>query len=86
MIFKEARGAVERFVADSSVLSAEFRARPKNIEDWAGLRDYLAELYAALDTADKATGNPGERGGPVFEFYNRGLARIREYARGRSSP
>ncbi|MFK8000946.1 MAG: hypothetical protein AB8H86_15210 [Polyangiales bacterium] len=83
MIFKEARGAAQRF-AEASELPADIRATVDTLETWSELVDYLGELHEALDEADKASGTPQEQGSGLFEFYARGLGRIREYARAQS--
>lgn len=80
MIFKEALGAVQRFVAGAPQLPEETRAAVDTLETWSALASYLGQLHDALEALDKASGTSGEPGG-FFEFYERGLARIREYAR-----
>lgn len=86
MIFREALGAVQRFVASAEFeetnLPAEIRSAPDLLDSWTELAAYLGLLHDTLEALDKTS---GERGGGLFEFYDRGLARIREHARSQAS-
>lgn len=81
MIFKEALGAAQRFVAGASQLPPDVRSTVDTLETWSELVDYLREVHETLEEADKAAGTLQEPGSGLFEFYARGLGRIREYAR-----
>ena len=82
MIFKEALGASQRFVAGASTLPGELQDAANAIETWTELAAFLGLVHDTLEALDKTS---GERGGGFFEFYDRGLGRIREHARGQAA-